>query len=163
MSLLLKTLGAAGRLVEIGGRGTKTPSRHPWYLHGIYESSNPLSDPFPLWDVFLNLSEPCTVNNCCFCWRLSPFVHLWDSLCEPAVLLSITSHRPFMAIPVKHTSPSPWKGHWSPPGGIISSLVKSQVTVHFFHYQLPISFLLPSALELNDCLWAAMLSTRHLH
>lgn len=35
MLLLLKILGAAGRLVEIGGRGTKTPSRHLWYLHGI--------------------------------------------------------------------------------------------------------------------------------
>lgn len=46
---------------------------------------------------FLNLSKPCAVNSCCIPWRLSPGVHLWDSFCEPAVLLSIASPRPLTA------------------------------------------------------------------
>lgn len=76
-------------------------------------------------------------------------------LCEPPILLSITSHRPCMASPIKHTSPSPWKGHWSPLGGIISSLVKSSHSSFFL--LLAVNPISATKYLGAQCLWADML------
>lgn len=141
MPLLLKTLGAAGRLVETGGRSTKTLSTHPWYLCGVW-AFWAFVRPLSTVEYFLESFRALYSEQVLGIIFLHPPMRL---LCEPPILLSITSHRPCMASPIKHTSPSPWKGHWSPLGGIISSLVKSSHSSFFpttscqshFGYQVP--------------------------
>lgn len=124
MLLLLKTLGVAGRLVEIRVGALIFPQGNPG-ISTRSESSGPSLDPFHHGTFSWTFQSPVQWITA----ELSPFVLLRDSFCEPTVLLSITSSKPFMAKRVKHTSPLPWRGHWSPPGGIISSLgkVKSEL------------------------------------
>lgn len=52
--VIIKTLGKAGRLIEIGGVGTRTPSGQPWNLHRIQGFYLSYQNP-SLQEVVLNL------------------------------------------------------------------------------------------------------------
>lgn len=127
---IIKTLGKAGRLIEIGGVGTRTPSGQPWNLHriqGFY-----LSYQNPLHCRRLSWIFEIPVENCCILWRLSSFVHLWDSFHEPAVLypfhligLLWLNHQTHFSITSERMLKSSWRNYFLTR--------ERQVAVHLFH------------------------------
>lgn len=94
--VIIKTLGKAGRLIEIGGVGTRTPSGQPWNLHRIQGFYLSYQNP-SLQEVVLNLWNPrrkllYSLEIIFLC----PPVRLFPWACCP---LSIPSYRPFVAKP----------------------------------------------------------------